>query len=246
MDFNTGNALTIVILIAYAAIFVFYLFAEKENSGKEGFKRATAVKLALSGLFCLVGVISYYLLLNFSHHNNFYLAMQLLVVIGLFTALCGDFFLQYIRLDVTKYMTGIGFFMTTQILFLVSMSILNGFTWQEFVITAVALVLVLLLMKKQDWKLGKEQKIVTVYTVLLTLMASKSVMVFWRDLSGNTLLFMIGALLFLLSDVVLGIWNYHTGKRAHANLNWVFYFSGMMLIALSISPKFQVALGYWV
>ncbi len=245
MGFNTGNALTIVILIAYVAVFVFYLFAEKENDGKTGFRRATAMKLTLSGLFCVVGVISYYLAYSFSHHNEIFFTMQLLIVIGLFCCLCGDFFLQYIRLDVKKYKTGIACFMTAQVLFYISMTVLNGFTWQEFVITVVALALIQVLMKKQGWQLGEERKLVTAYTVILTLMAAKSVMAFWRDLTGNTLLFMIGAIFFLLSDLVLGIWNYHTGKQAHANLNWFFYFSATMLIALSISPQFSLTLGYW-
>jgi uncharacterized membrane protein YhhN len=69
-------------------------------------------------------------------------------------------------------------------------------------------------------------------------------MTFAVEKSVGTLLFMIGAVLFLVSDLLLGIWNYKTGARRHANLNWITYFSGMMLIALSISPEFLTYLAY--
>ncbi|MDL2236547.1 lysoplasmalogenase [Christensenellaceae bacterium OttesenSCG-928-K19] len=243
MDWITGNYITVAIVIAFAVILVLYLFAEKKNDGKQGFKKATALKLTLSSLFCAVGIISYYLLYTYAHRGGIYLTLQVFVVVGLFVALGGDFFLQYIRLDIKKFKIGILCFSITQVLFLIPMLVVYRVGWLEFVITAVVLVLVLLMMKKQDWQLGEAQKALTVYTILITFMAAKSVTVFLGDHTVGTLLFMIGAILFLVSDLLLGIWNYNTSKRAHANLNWISYFSGLMLIALSMSPEFTTYLG---
>lgn len=242
MDWITGNYITLGIVIAFAVILVFYLFAEKKNDGKNGFKKATALKLTLSGLFCLVGIISYYLLYNYNTYGQIYQKMQMIVMISLFVAFAGDFFLQYIRLDIKKFKIGITCFSITQVLLIIAMGVIYSISWKEFVITAVALVLFLLLMKKQNWQLGEAQKILTIYTILISFMASKSVMVFVSDATQGTLLFMIGAILFLVSDLLLGIWNYSSNKRVHANLNWITYFSGLMLIALSISPEFTTAI----
>ncbi|HBU13073.1 MAG TPA: hypothetical protein DEB31_10255 [Clostridiales bacterium] len=243
MDWITGNYITLAIVIAYGVLFVFYLNAEKKNTDGANFKQATALKLTLSGMFCAVGVLSYYLLYNYAHRGGFYLNLQLLVVIGLFVAMAGDFFLQYIRLDIKKYKTGIRFFTGTQILFLIGMLIVYRIGWREVVITAAILALVLLLMKKQDWQLGEAQKALTAYTILITLMAAKSVTVFLTDFTAGTLLFMVGAALFLLSDILLGVWNYHTDRRAHMNVSWLAYFAGLMLIALSMSPEFAAYIG---
>lgn len=244
MGFIAGNHLTAVLVVIYAVLLVFYLRAEKNNDGKNGFKKATILKLTLSGIFCGVAIISYYLLYNFSHRSQIFYTLQLLIVIGLFFALGGDFFLQYIRIDEKKYKIGISLFTCTQILFVANLCIFNGVGWKEVVITIVALLLFSLLMKKQNWQLGGEQKRVTAYTILLAFMASKGFVTMLHDMTVGSVLFSVGAILFLVSDIILGIWNYNTGKIKHAWLNWITYFSGNMLIALSISPEFFTSLIY--
>jgi hypothetical protein len=246
MDFNTGNIVTIVIVAAYAMVLVFYLKAEAANDGPEGFRKATRLKLTLGGMFIAVSIISEYLLYNYTVLGLNYIYMQGAVIAALVSAFFGDYFLQYIKLDVKKFKIGISFFTATQIV-LIAMMYLSHLSYigaAEFVITVVALLLVLLLMKKQNWKLGEESKRLTVYTILLVFMASKAVTVFFKDLSVGTLLFAIGAVLFLLSDMLLGIWNYNSGARKYANLSWITYFAGMMLIALSVSPEFSHYLAY--
>jgi len=60
-----------------------------------------------------------------------------------------------------------------------------------------------------------------------------------RDISGGGVLLSCekqyekGDILFL-SDLVLGIWCFHTEKMRHADLNWLLYFPGQLLIALGI------------
>lgn len=163
---------------------------------------------------------------------------DILVLCGLICAIGGDYFLQFIRLDAKKFNTGILFFAITQCFLLASLFLRFGIGWQEFVITVVVLLLVLLMMKKQNWQLGKAQVPLTVYTVLLVLMAAKAVVSIFspQAIVGRTVVMAAGAVLFLISDLFLGIWNYHTDKKIHANLNWITYFSGMFLLALSLHP----------
>jgi len=241
-----GDIITGVIVAAYAVLLVLYLRAEANNNGVEGFKRATAIKFSLSGLFCATAVISGFMLYSISAKALTYIYLQgIMTSAALGFAFFGDYYLQYIKLDIKKFKKGIGFFMATQILLIANMCLLNKVSYVEVIVTAAVLLLVLLLMKKQNWQLGEEKGRITAYTILLVFMASKAAVTFFDFTYGRTagtLLFAIGAALFLISDILLGIWNYKSGARKYANLNWITYFSGMLLIALSIGPNFDKSL----
>lgn len=236
---NPIMAIRLGVIALYAVLLVIYLNAEKKNDGKNGFRKATAIKLTLSGIFCATGILSYLYFVYGSVFMSGYVPPQLLILLGLFAAFAGDYFLQYIRLNQKKYIAGICCFAAAQVLFITAL-ILNSrpdvIDWILSVgITAVVLLCVLVVMKKQNWQLGAEKNVITVYTILLTFMTAKAVSSLTVAISAGWTLFAAGAVLFLISDMLLGIWNYHTGKRIHANLNWISYFSGMILIALSIA-----------
>ncbi len=231
-------AVRLVIIALYAVLLAVYLNAEKKNDGKNGFRRATAIKLTLSGVFCATGILCYFLSAYYSAGASVPAVPELFVLFGLFAGFAGDYFLQYIRLNEKKYIAGICCFAVTQILFIVSLFLrapADGIGWLlTAVITIGVLLAVLAMMKKQNWQLGGEKIAITVYTVLLTFMTAKAVSSLTAGMTAGSLLFAAGAVLFLVSDMLLGIWNYNTGKRVHANLNWISYYSGMLLIALSI------------
>ncbi|WP_066644761.1 lysoplasmalogenase family protein [Christensenella timonensis] len=226
--------LSVVLPVVIAVCYVILLWQYIRMEARHNFVRATTLKLTLGALFCITGIAGL-LLLTLDGSVEI---PDILVFCGLLCAVGGDYFLQFIRLDAKKFNAGIFFFALTQCFLLISMFMRFGIGWQEFVVTAAVLLLVLLLMKKQDWQLGKAQVPLTVYTVLLVLMAAKAaVSVFSpQAIAGRTLVMAAGAVLFLVSDLFLGIWNYHTDKRIHANLNWITYFSGMFLLALSLHP----------
>ncbi len=244
MGWVVGNYITLGIVIVFAVIMLLYLKAEKANDGKNGFWKAMRLKLCLSAMFCAVSIISYVILINYSHSPNLFFALKFLMVLALFAALCGNFFLQYIRLDVKKYKIGIYCFTVTQILLLIPMCILNGIGWKELAIAVAVVLGIRLLVKKQGWQLGELKKPLVVNTVLLTFMASKAFINMMADMTVGSVLLAVGAALLLVSHILLGLWNYHTNKMTHAYWNWIAYFSGMMLIALSISPEFSTSLIY--
>ncbi len=249
MEFNDYNfflGLSFAIVAVFAVVLIAYLKAEAKNNGKEGFKKATALKLALSGMFCVVALISYHMTVEYSHASDIYFAFNKLIIFALICAFFGDFFLQYIRLDNKKYKVGIAFFIGTQALLiamLVVLNLLNGWPL-TLIITIAVLALVGITMKKQRWELKSEKKLLSAYTVLLTFMAAKAIATMFHDKTYSAIMFAVGASLFLLSDLLLGIYNYGTNKRIHANLNWITYFSGMMLIALSSNPFFSGWVGW--
>ena len=202
---------------------------------RAAFRRSTRAKLSLSVLFCVIGAIG----LCVTAAQEGIAAGGVCVLAGLVCVVFGDYYLQFIRADAKKFNLGILFFALTQAFLLASLFLQQAIGWAEIVAAVVILMLVLALMKKQNWQLGKAQGPLTVYTVLLVLMAVKAVTVVLTSPDGNVgngpFVFAAGAVLFLLSDLLLGIWNFHSNRRMDANLNWITYFAGTLLIALSLS-----------
>ena len=214
----------LIFIIPFFVLLPVYITAEKE----ERFKKATTLKLILSGLCCICALTGY--LADGLKVDS----LRILIVLGLFWAVLGDFFLQYIRLDDKKYILGIVSFSITQLCLNIYLCMSYGLSWLEFIMTAIINIGVLILMVAQKWVLGSAQIPLTVYTLLLAFMTSKSILVmFDSNFTLSTITMALGAILFMTSDVLLGIWNYHSYKRLHANFCWITYFLGILLISLS-------------
>ncbi|MEI6102022.1 MAG: lysoplasmalogenase family protein [Eubacteriales bacterium] len=228
---------SVAIFAVFAVVLALYLRAEVKNDGKNGFARATGLKLTLSGLFCATGILSYLLMINVVNVN---VPTQLFVLLGLFSGLIGDFFMQYMGLHIKKYITGVLCFAATQVLFItyllkIGMPDLAGWII-TLVITAAVIIFILVLMKKQNWQLGREKAVITLYTVLISFMAVRAIVYAAGQPSASSVIFATGAALCWSSDLLLGIWNYYSHKRVLVNSNWIVYFSGMLCIAFSILP----------
>ncbi|MEG2957856.1 MAG: lysoplasmalogenase family protein [Christensenellaceae bacterium] len=209
----------ILILVVFLILLPIYIHAEKSW----GFQKATTCKLALSGTVLINACIGLFI-------TPFWL-MQGFVILALVFAFCGDYFLQFIKLDAKKFNIGILCFSMTQVVLLVMMFLNAGVSWVEFVVLAGLLLLALILMTVQKWELGSARIPLSVYTLLLALMTGKAVSMLVATPSIHTALLAMGAVLFFVSDLLLGIWNFRTNKRLHANLNWVTYFCGILLIS---------------
>ena len=221
---NGSSYLFLPFVIAFLILLPVYLIAERNM----GFKKATALKLVLSGL-CTICSLTGFLITG-----KYVEISRLLLLVAMVFTFIGDYFLQFIRISEKKFNIGIFSFAMAQISLIVSLVISYGVHLLDFKLTAVICLLVLILMIVQKWKLGKARIPLMIYTLLLAFMVSKAFTVlFLLEKTCFTILLTAGAVLFLASDFLLGIWNYHSGKRIHANLNWITYFSAIMLIALS-------------
>lgn len=244
-SYEVFGVLTWILVAVYAAVLVFYLRAEKLNDGDNGFCRATGLKLILSCIFTVTAVVSYNMSLqSYAIRPDLFFWAQLLVVIGLACCIPGDFFLQYIQRDNVRYRVGIGCFLGAQVLFLLSLVLMNLLSgWVTAILVAIGiLVFVVVVMAVQKWQLGPEKALITAYTVVLSLVAAKAFSGIFYDRTVASLLMSLGTALFLISDVILGIWNYGRGREGLKYANWITYFSGTMLIALSVNPLFDVSM----
>ncbi len=244
MGWVIANYITLGIVIAYGVLLVLYIRAEMKNSDVAGGKLATMLRVILSVMFCAVGLISCWILRYYSLAPDLFFVFKLIMALSLFLALIGGLLLQYVSTDVKKLRGGLICLIVMQIMLIVPMCILNGIGWKELVFTAVILVMLGLLRKKQSWQPGEAKKALTVYSVLLTFMASKAAVNMSQDMTVGAVLLSVGAALFLISYIFWGVHSFHSQKRSDINIYYITFFAGMMLIALSASPEFSTSLIY--
>lgn len=187
------------------------------------FRTATTLKLILTGtLFVCLTIAS---LLSFS-------IPLALATAGMCCAAVGDFFLQYIKKDTSRFIHGIRWFALAQICNLIVLHLVSGFSLWELVLTAVLLGIIAAMKFSQGWDTSAVDPWLTGYTALVAFVGGKGLSML---LMGNTAavhILGLGAFLFYLSDLALGIWNYRHSKLWLADVNWVLYFSGQFLLTL--------------
>ena len=208
------------------AFFIVVLTVYCIQEGKNHFLPATVWKVFLSAFIAAVGWF-------YAVKAGFQTPLVLMAA-GLTLAVPADYFLQYIIADGKKYDAGILCFSGMHICLLFSFVDRFGIHWQEFVLFAGILIVLLLLQTLQKWDLGEQKLPLSVYTVLVGFMAAKAISVGITAPSRQTLLLAAGGLCFVASDMILGVWRYHNEKTVFVLLNRIIYFCGQILFALSI------------
>lgn len=203
-----------------------YLYKEK----KDGAVKATRYKMALSGTFTLIGACA--LILRYDTAGLF----AVLIFIGLLFAMAGDYFLLYVNVDEKKFQYGILCFGLTQIAYIAAMASRVGFGYTEFLLAAAVLGPLMLCRLLFKIRMGKAAWPLSIYSMLVALMALKAL---WMLLSKNTPLelqwmFSCGALLFMASDILLGVRIYVRKNRIINDLVACCYFLGQLMIATAV------------
>lgn len=207
-----------LVLIPFALCFLLYI--RQENQYR--FRAATALKLLLTLTLaaCLIAALA----------RRFSPAL-LTAAAGMLLCAGGDFFLQYIRRDVRKFTKGIVLFGLGQMCNIAALSQLAAFHWSAAAALAGLLTMAIALKGVGRWNTAANDPWLTIYTVLVAATAAKSLSAA-IVLAGTTggLLLGAGGLLFFLSDMVLGIWNYQKTHILLADLNWLLYFAGQFML----------------
>lgn len=211
----------ILIWSIFLPVLLIYCLLEKQNT----FIPATTLKVILSAYVALTAFI--YALPQKSF-------ISLAIAMGLLFAVPADFFLQYIRSNIKKYRWGILFFGAMHVCLLTGYYLHWGISWIEFVVAVIMLVILSLFQKKENWNLGKTKTQLSIYTVLVVMMAAKSISIGLLHPEPATISLAIGGLLFFVSDIFLGIWDYYDDKFIFLALNRIIYFVGQLLIAQAI------------
>ena len=210
-----------LIWVLFLPALAFYCILEKNDN----FKAATALKVALSTYIAVLAISFAFLSVGL---------FSTLIALGLAFAVPADFFLQYIKTDLKKYRFGIFFFGAMHVCLLTAFFTEYGISWIEFAIMALMLVILTIFQKTEHWNLGPAKNQLSVYTVLVVLMAAKSISIYILNPSPAHISLALGGLFFFISDLFLGIWDYYDDKFVFLALNRIIYFIGQLLIAGSL------------
>ena len=206
------------VLIPFTICFLLYI--RQENLYR--FRTATALKITLTMTLAVCLIVA--LARDFS-------PVLFAAAVGMLLCSGGDFYLQYIRRDVRKFTRGIILFGLGQVCNITALFLLAPYHWSGLAVLAALLALAVALKGIGRWDTSANEPWLTIYTVLVAMTAAKSLSVA-IVLAGKPggLLLGLGGLLFFLSDMVLGIWNYRKNHILLADLNWLLYFAGQFLL----------------
>ena len=212
----------IYVLVPFSALFVLYL--RQENRYR--FRPATILKVGLTSLLSLCLLLG--LIGDFTPPG-------LLFFCGMCCAAAGDYYLQFIQRDNGKFVRGICAFGVTQLFYLTALHLLVPFTQAElFCLLGFAAATAFVKLHFR-WDTSAADPWLTLYTALVTLTGAKAAsLLFVVPASPELLLLGMGGILFYLSDMVLGLWNYQKTHILLADLNWLLYFYGQFLLAAGI------------
>lgn len=167
-----------------------------------------------------------------------------LILMGGALGLIGDIVLDlkciYLE-DADKYLyAGFSFFLAGHVLYNIAIVMLNGLKWQQVIICIAISILIgtitVLTSKTMKIEFGKFKLIVLAYSSLLVLTSATSILSAFLTGDVSMIILAIGAVLFLLSDLVLSFTYFSKGwdKPVHIFVNHLLYYAAQFLIASSI------------
>lgn len=156
------------------------------------------------------------------------------ITLGLVLSLGGDVALMF---ESNKaFRMGLVLFLLAHIVYCIAFTLPNGVYPQDLVTGAVLLAVGVAVLLYLRPGLGSMQAPVIVYVLVLCLMVNRAVSTFFGDAFTTTQawLLTVGAVLFLLSDLVLAINRFRHPFEAN-RFGLFLYYAGQLLIALSPS-----------
>jgi len=220
----------LLLLVIYLLLFSFLI----ATTYVERIKRYRPLaKTATSLVFIAVAIYGFVV----TGDSGFFYSMIPALVFCLF----GDIFLSLPSADDTgwAFYAGVGSFAAAHILFLIAFWKLAPFSLYELIFPIVLVIVVFILTKIMDFDFGNNVilVIVLIYGFLVAWTFSRSVAVFfYMGMGERTLALLAGSFLFMLSDIfLLFIYFYKKKFQWMPFVNLACYYSGMFLLALSIS-----------
>jgi uncharacterized membrane protein YhhN len=161
-------------------------------------------------------------------------AFTLWIACGLVLSLAGD--VALIFESNRAFLVGLVFFLLAHIVYSIACTVPNGFHPADIATGAILLVFAVSIVQYLRPGLGRMQGPVILYTLVICLMVNRAVSAFFGDAFTTTQawLLSLGAIFFMLSDVVLAVNRFRRPIQKH-RLSLVAYYVGQLLIALSPS-----------
>lgn len=232
-----------LMIFAVAAIVLFIVVDTSQNYLTSLLLKALAsfgfVGVYISVLFEKVVKIdsNFYLGASFT----LYVSFALLLGLGLVAGLIGDMVLGLRPLlpkekNFTLIIAGMIAFSVGQMLVYLSLLSLQRFSFYPILFSLVVSTIVFLAAKAMKIEWGKAKTPAIIYSFLIFLMIGQAIMnAIWMDFSAYSVIFLTGALLFAISDLVLSqIYFKASFSKKLVVVNLGTYYSAQLLFALSV------------
>lgn len=222
---------TIIVLLCALGLLVDIWFISSEYAGK--MVKATVLKGVASVFFVALGLLCYFI--NTSSFGK-------LIVIGLVLGLVGDVLLNLRNVvsegaSMKVFAVGILAFLSGHFLYIAALIRENvGIVPWALAATAVISVIGIPPLMRSITAPSKGLKIFGyVYLVVVIAMFSCAAVLLWKNGIGTlTLLFAIGALLFMVSDFIMIYYSFGKKIKPLRAINLLSYYVGQLLIAIAI------------
>ena len=161
-------------------------------------------------------------------------AFTLPIALGLVLALGGDVALMFE--SKRAFLVGLVLFLLTHVVYSVAFTVPNGFHAADIIAGAVLLGIGMAIFFYLRPGLGSIKVPVLLYILVTCFMVNRAISTFWGDAftTSQAWLMALGAIFFMLSDIVLAVNRFHHPVKAH-RLSLLAYYLGQLLIALSPS-----------
>jgi uncharacterized membrane protein YhhN len=166
----------------------------------------------------------------------------LIILIALIFSLFGDIVLIFAvgeQKQIEKFfLIGLSLFFITHIAYVVAFTVFNGFFIQDAILGGVLLIVVIILYQIYTKKgtVGNKIKIPTfIYMLILGFMLTKALSSVQGEYFSDVqkVLIIIGAMMFVASDIILGVRYFIKSRNVLRIILLMLYFNGQYLIALS-------------
>ncbi len=217
-----------IITVVYALLLFSYFFVETR---KELFPYRVAIKIVLASTYLILSVVNTLLT------GNEYTIFKILVCVAAFFAWFGDTFLLFKKME----RVGVLSFLIANIMLIISemnlianTSLTFGEVWWAILIVVGLYGALLFLQFIKFVDFGKETIPLNVYIFTMTVTGSIGLTLAFSNISTLLWLFGLGVAFFMVSDYCLGAYLYKGRPKTMLVLNSASYFTGMLLIALSL------------
>lgn len=225
----------VYIPVAFGAVALLAFIMKCKNQRSVG---GVFLKNITSIFFILTAVCGIY-------NNPTHWQYGVLIMLGLVFGMLGDIYLDQKWVypdDMTMYLNaGFVFFGIGHLCYIPAILMASGMGAKDMLIPVIVGVVVgagnLVLEKPMKQDFGKFRVIVTVYGFILATMAGTAVLAAVKTGLTAFIVYAVGSVLFMLSDLILSPMYFGEGKNTPTNfiLNHVTYYAGQFMIALSIA-----------
>ncbi len=200
---------------------IYYLF----------FDNATLlVKDIASFLFVLLGIIN--ILWNYKKHTKKDKLVNVFVFLGLLFGFFGDIMLNKL------FLVGGVLFTVGHLFYIVAFLVVQEFSIKDFAISliTIGITLVIVFMPK-ELNFASYLPIVAIYAMIIAVMFAKAIcnVVFAKQKSIQSILMLVGAILFYFSDAMLMIYNFGVFNPIYFKLCILTYYPAQILFAISMA-----------